>query len=172
MPQNSVLPETRRMHRELFVDGSYTIRADENEPTENETLTAEEMHKYCKDQLVSTIMLPQHIANAEATEIENTIYITFTPNEAFSGLVSSSACQALYQKSELLNELASKNSTQMLEAYLVLDKFTSLPLSAGVEYGGLYTIEGLPYELEYSAYQSYSVANADASVKINEAAGQ
>lgn len=163
---------TRHTHNELFVDGVYTIRADQGESTQNTNLTSETIKNYCKDQLVSTIMMPQDIMNTEISDIENTLKIVITPSEAFAALVSSNACQTLYQKPALLNELATNSTTEKLECYLIVDKYTNLPISSGIEFSGLYTIEGIPYNLQYKADQSYNIASTDAQKQINEAAGQ
>lgn len=163
---------TRHTHNELFVDGVYTIRADQGESTQNTNLTSETIKNYCKDQLVSTIMMPQDIMNTEISDIENTLKIVITPSEAFAALVSSNACQTLYQKPAILNELATNSTTEKLECYLIVDKYTNLPISSGIEFSGLYAIEGIPYNLQYKADQSYNIASTDAQKQINEAAGQ
>lgn len=160
------------LHNELFVDGVYTISIDGGEPTENADLDLNAVQTYCKNQLVSTIMLPENIVGATATVADDSITITLTPDEDFVTQISTNACQTLYQKPELLNDLSSQSKTTELKAYLALDRYTLLPISSGIKYGGLYTVEGLPYQLDYEAEQSYTIASNDALPKINEAAGQ
>lgn len=160
------------IHNELFINGGYTIRVDNGEATSKPEVDIETMHDYCKDQLVSTIMLPQDITDATYTETEDSLLISFSASESFAGLVSSNACQTLYQNPELLNELAEANTTDVLRGYLELDKNTGLPLGSGVDYSGIYTVEGLPYQLQFKADQTYDIPSATAEEKINEAAGQ
>lgn len=163
---------TRHLHDELFIDGVYTIRVDGGAPTENETINAESMQNYCKDQLVSTIMLPKDIIEVRITETETTFEIQFIPNTDFAASLSSNACQTLYQNPNLLNEMAESSTVEKLESSLTLNKRTGLPLYSGVEYSSSYTIEGVPYQLQYKAGQSYNIASNDTQNKINEAAGQ
>lgn len=163
---------THHLHSELFTDGVYTIRVDDGEPTENDSFTVEAVQDYCKNQLVSTIMLPRDILDARITETELTLEIRFIPKVAFASIISTNACQTLYQKPELLNELADGNTTETLTGCLTLNKRTGLPLSSGIEYGGLYNIEGLPYQLEYKADQSYHIPSTYAQDQIKEAAGR
>ncbi len=148
---------TRHLHEELFQDGCYTIRADGGEPTENRDIDPKAMQTYCKDQLVSTVMLPQDIANASCTQSEETLRITYSPNEVFAKLISANACQTLYQKPELMDDLAESSSTDLLQCYLELDRITGLPLASGIDYSGTYTIENLPYQLQYTAQQQYRI---------------
>lgn len=148
---------THHLHEELFVDGKYTIRADGDVVTENDQIDSKTMQAYCENQLVSTIMLPQHIFNATYADRYSTLRIEFAANEAFAQLVSANACQTLYQKPELLNEMSEDSSTDTLICYLELDKNTGLPLSSGVEYIGSYRIGGLPYQLTFRADQNYKV---------------
>ena len=162
---------TRHLHSELFTGGVYTIRVDDGEPVENDSFTAEVVQDYCKNQLVSTIMLPRDILDTQITESELTLEIKFIPKADFASTISTNACQTLYQKPELLNELADSNTTETLKGFLTLNKRTGLPLNSGIEYSGLYTIEGLPYQLAYEATQSYNIPSTYAQEQIEEAAG-
>lgn len=163
---------THHLHEELFIDGKYTIQADGGAVTENDQIDPKAMQAYCDNQLISTIMLPQNILNATCTDTGSTLRIEFAANEAFAQLISVNACQTLYQKPELLNELAEESSTDALISYLELDKYTGLPLASGIEYVGSYQIEGLPYELVFRAVQNYEIPSLQAIDTIKEAAGQ
>ncbi len=163
---------TKHLHEELFIDGKYSIRADGGTATENSQIDPETMLDYCQNHLVSTIMLPQDVLNATYSENGNTIRIQYSATEAFAQVLRSNACQTLYQKPELLNELAEESHTDKLVGYLEIDKNSGLPTVSGIEYIGSYVIEGLPYELVYQARQTYELPSAQAANKINEAAGQ
>lgn len=163
---------TRHLHEELFIDEKYTIRADGGVVTENDQIDPKAMQAYCENLLVSTIMLPQDILNATCTDTGSTQRIEFAANEAFAQLISANACQTLYQKPELLNELAEESNTETLICYVELDKYSGLPLASGVEYIGSYRIEGLPYQLVFRADQNYEIPSLQAVNEIKEAAGQ
>lgn len=154
---------------ELFRNGIYQSSANGGELIENNAITADDMHTYCKNQLIGTIMLPQYITGAQVEEIGSVLCITFSASESFAPLVSSNVCQTLYQKPELLNDIAQSNTTDTLVCYLQLDKDLLLPVSAGINYEGTFTIGGLPYALRFKADQVYDVLSQTAKTEIDKA---
>lgn len=160
------------LHEELFTNGVYTIRADGGEITENTQIDPLTMQTYCQNQLISTIMLPENILNATCNVADDRLRIEFAANEEFANIISTNACQLLYQKPEVMKEIAEESRTDLLSCYLELDKTTGLPLSSGIEYKGSYWMEGLPYILSFRATQNYEIPSSQAIDKINEAAGR
>lgn len=125
----------------------------------------------CQDILVGTIILPQYIQTVSVVEDSNSYRIEFTANETFSALLSAEACATLYQNTEILREHAEDYKTDTTTSYLTISKATGLPIASGFHYAGIYTIDALPYRLEFSADQQYELLNDTASKAINAEAG-
>lgn len=146
---------TQHLHSETFQNNTYTISVDGSEPTENPAIDLAAMQIYCKDLLVNTIMLPEYISDVTYTETGSSLLISFTANGDLADQISNNTCQSLYQDPELLKNLAEGYSTDIMQCYLELDKYTGLPVSAGVDYCGSYNIEGISYQLQFEADQLY-----------------
>ena len=154
---------------ELFKDGIYRSATNDGEWVNNGEVTADTMHTYCKNQLIGTVMLPQYITGAQIEEAENTIRIVFSGSESFAPLICSNICQTLYQKPELLNDMAQSNTTNTLQCYLELDRKTSLPIASGINYDGSFYVEGVPYVLRFKADQIYDIPSGSAQAEIDKA---
>lgn len=161
--------DSQLLKTELFKDDTYRSSTNGAELTDNEEITADDMYTYCKNQLIGTVMLPQYITGAQIEETKSTLRITFSASESFAPLISSNVCQTLYQKPELLNDMAQSNTTNTLQCYLELDKITSLPVGSGINYDGTFTVEGVPYALRFQADQIYDVLSQTAQEEIDKA---
>lgn len=162
---------SRLTKTELFTKGKYTVSTDGSEPTEDPQIDAQTVQTWCNDILVGTVMLPQYLSEAVVFETDSTLRITYSANQEFVQLISANTCQTLYQEPELLEELAQAHTTDDLEAYLELDKYTGLPVAAGINYNGTYTISGIPYALTSRSHQTYQVLSRTAYDAIYEKTG-
>lgn len=156
---------------QLFTDGRYQSNKDGGAFTTDKSIRAEDMQNYCFDRLLSTVMLPQYITRAYVTVGSSTLTMRFTGSQEFAKLISTNACQILYQKPEMLKELAQSSSTDLLSCYVELDKNTGLPLSSGIDYKGTFVINALPYQLGFKADQAYTISSKEAMEEISKAAG-
>lgn len=157
---------------ELFHDNQYSVSSNGDGPSANTGINVDTVYNYFQDQLVSTIILPKDISAADVTESENTLRILFTGTEAFGNFLTESACQILYQNPNLLADTGANITTKRLQCYLDIDRSSGLPIASGIEFTGSYKTEGLPYQLEYSAAQSYYIPSDAAQNEIEKAAGK
>lgn len=155
---------------QLFLDGTYYAAKDGEALSPDKGIGLQDMQNYCRDRLLSTVILPKHIAQDSVTNGKTSITVHFSGNQAFAQLISANACQTLYQKPELLKEMAQSSTTEKLTCYLEIDKTTGLPLSAGIDYSGTFTIGELPYQLSFKADQIYTIPEKDANEIIKKAA--
>ena len=151
---------------ERFVDGNYSISI--NGASAEETLTEAQMREICRNQLVGTIMLPEYIQTAKVKETKNSIRITFTAGEDFAKLIRSDICQRLYQEPDLPEQLSQKYKTAQLECYLVLDKESGLPTSAGITYEGIYSKDEIHYKMTSQTHQTYDLVSETAYTAIHK----
>ena len=159
------------LQTEYFIDNTYTITVNGGEPTPNTDIDAAAMREYCQDLLVGTIMLPKYITDANITETEHAYHIAFSASEEFAQILRAEACTTLYQSSDILTQQSQSYTTDTISCYLTLDKTTGLPTASGFQYLGTYTLDALPYRLQYQADQHYAPLGDTADRTISEAAG-
>ncbi len=155
---------------QLFIDNTYYTGKDGETLISDNSIDESVMKNYCQDRLLSTVIMPTHIGQCTITEGKTSVMIRFSGNETFSRLISENACQTLYQKPNLLKDMAQSSSTKQLTCYLELDKATGLPLGAGIDYSSTFTIGELPYELSFKADQTYTIGNNESIDIIKKAA--
>ena len=163
--------ETITNKLERFTNEKYSVAVNGGEPVDNDQVKAEDMHSYCENLLVGTIMLPQHIRNAKITQTDITLRIDFEANKSFANVVASNACQILYQNSALLDTLSENHTVDTARCYLKIDMITGLPIATGITCDSTYTMTGLPYQFTFKADQSYNVLCSSSDGENNKAAG-
>ena len=155
---------------ELFADGKYSIQIDNGSSYYDDTVSSEMMRVYCQDILVGTIMLPEHIKDAEIAVTESTYDIRYTANAEFAEQMRNRACEVLYEDPDILTEQTESYSTETAMCYLRLDKVTGLPVASGFYYSGTFTKDSLPYRLMFKADQEYHIINDTALSNVQSLA--
>ena len=148
---------------EHFRDGIYTIQINDGQPTTNDSVTADTMSVLCRDILLGTLMLPEHIMSVEIAETDDQYQITFSANEIFSDQIKAEACNILYQNPNILSEQTANYTTSISQCYLIIDKQSGIPMASGYHYLGIYEADGLSYQLEFQADQKYNILVATIS---------
>lgn len=150
--------DTQYSKTEWFAEGTYTVSINGENAIENTEITATEMDSYIHNQLVSTIMLPQYIASSQITESSGETTYTFGGNQDFAKYLAESACQILYQDSQLLDSVINTLSPKEFHCYLTVDKTTQIPTTSGIIFTGEYTQSGVTYQVQYHAKQVYNIS--------------
>lgn len=141
---------------ETLEGGKYTLTVNGIQE-ENPQTTKDAFSSYCKNLLVGTMILPRHITGVTLQENGDECYLEFTASDALSKTIRADTCNTLYQNPTLLDDMASDHMTQTMIGYFSYSKSTGLPLSSGIRYKGIYTISGLPYQMEFHAEQTYDI---------------
>ena len=152
---------------ELFKDGKYLLLVDGASQKDHENVSAESMHTYCQDLLVSTIIMPQYITGVNATEEAGKLTVHFTANDELAHILAEQACDTLYNDPALLTSLASEYTTEQMNAYLTIDLRTGFPLASGLQYTGAHTIDEFTYTLSSQQDQTYDFASQTAKQTID-----
>ena len=147
---------TETTQAERFQNGTYVVATDGNPLQTDASVTADTMRAYCQDILVSTIALPQYITGARMTQTDSTFILDFTCSEALAEAICSNVCQTLYNTPTLLHTLSAAHSTDIMTCYLEVDRYTGLPIRAGICYSAEHVIEGTAYQLSSQTDQTYS----------------
>lgn len=146
------------LHKEeTFENGELTIVTDNADPVKDNNATVESAKSSCQDILVGTVLLPKHVKDVTFQQVDDQLQYHYTCNEEFAQILSDEACNTLYRDSQVLSSSAQDHMTVLVEGYLIIDRNTGLPIESGFRYKGIYTINKLPYALEFSASQQYTL---------------
>lgn len=140
---------------ETFSDGKYSLTTSStNEPTA--PVSEDAMRTYCKNNLVSSVMLPQYIHAVVATEDDSSYYLTFQASEQLAQHLFTNAYQSLYADQATANNLVDTYETQNISGHIEISKSTGLPICAGLSYVGAATIDAASHEFRVNVEQTYS----------------
>lgn len=142
---------------ERFADGKYTIGQNGSEGAYDPSVDEEAMVRYLQNQLISTIMLPQYIADCKVETDGETVRYMFTGNADFAEFLCRNAGQQLYGNPGLLVSDTISVETGQLTCYIEIEKGPQLPISSGISFQGSYQVEGLPYQFTYEVSQTYDI---------------
>lgn len=142
---------------QIFENNTYSISENGGDFKEDDTVTSDHMRSYYQNLLVSTIMLPQYISDANESINSGIKTITFSIDSVFADQMISNACQTLYQKPDLMDTLESSHKLTKLTAYIKLNAVTGIPLSSGIMYSGTHNINNFDYLLAYTIDQTYKI---------------
>ena len=144
---------------EHFSDDQYTMSINGTIVTPENQVTERDIRRSIRDMLISTVALPDDITSCTITQADHDITYTFTANQFLSAQLKENALSVLYGDPNILSPETDMYQTQESVFYLVLDAVTKLPKASGFRYSGMYTINGLQYQLEYTAHQEYALLN-------------
>jgi len=127
-------------------------------------VTDDSMRTYCRDTLVSTILMSKYITAVTEKETDTTIELTFTANEDMANTMCQNAWQILFGNPDYISGL----DTVTMTGYIHIDKETLLPVASGVSYDGTYDKNAHQYHLKFNAEQEYTIPSETAYQAINE----
>ena len=142
---------------QTFENNTYSISENGSDFKEDETVTLDHMRSYYQNLLVSTIMLPQYISDANESIDSGIKTITFSIDSVFANQMITNACQTLYQKPDLMDTLESSHRLTKLTAYIQINAVTGVPQASGILYSGTHNINNFDYLLEYTIDQTYKI---------------
>jgi len=151
---------------ETFADNQYSIAIDNGNANAKDEITAEVMQTYCQDLLVSSVLLPDYIADAAVTDLGSVYLLELTAPEEFALILTESASQTLYGDPQFLSALASSSQIGTAECYLAIDKYTGLPTAAGYSCNVEYTIEDFTYTFHTQTDAAYHLASLTTQADI------
>lgn len=162
--------QTTYTKKEQFLNGQYFVSSNGETSAANENIDAETVSNYIQNQLISTIVLPQDIASADITEDADILRIHFTGTDTFGSFLLTNACKILYNDTSFVDDTAENFTVSKLDVYLEIQGFTGLPVASGIDLEGSYKKDGIPYQLLYTAEQSYRIPSAT-QVETEKSAG-
>ena len=94
--------------------------------------------------------------------------MSFTCSERYAEEIKTSVCDALEIDADKLDEIAEEYTTEKMEGFLGIDHFTWLPTVLNLDYKGVHTVEGDPYELTAQLNLSYGLYESDIYESITD----
>lgn len=145
---------------ELFLDGKKTVSIDQSEPIDQPGYTAQQMRSYCESSVLSALFPFAYLKDAQLSEDENTYTLQFTGTEALANAL----CASIYDSLQTgnLDSFAESYDTDTISGYLTLDRFTGLPVKAGLSISRMHVIGGLYYKLTYKLDSDIALASETA----------
>ena len=153
---NRVDESSQQMQSIRYIDEEYTTVVD-GQTASRKDITPEQMHTYCQDYLLSTILMTKYINSIQVTQDTKEYKISFTAGEEMAKLMRENACQTLYGDPTLLDLLADSYKTSVMSGYITIDTKTLIPTSSGITYTGIHQVNGVSYQLIFETSQTYII---------------
>ncbi len=153
---------------EIYRDGKYTALENGGRPAANAAVTADDMREYYMSMILELILELDYINGGVCTDLGSVYLAEYTCNDTLALDYSSEISFRLFNDAELLSDMASAYTTNRLEYYVAMDKYTGLPTALGLNFEGVHTIEGVDYILSEQAYCSLDLASTTAYTAITD----
>lgn len=140
-----------------YADGVYSYSTNGGDATTMETVTPEDMRIYCEDTILSSLFSLGSIGGADLRQTEDYIYIEFDGNSQYSD----SICAGIYDIFGFnLDSYATSYETGECGGYLTLNRYTRMPVTAGMFLERTHYISGVPHRLTYQLDQTMELPSA------------
>lgn len=147
---------------EKFINGKYTMSQNGGREESVSTVNQAAFEGYISGMLAQQIAPGSWIAEVEVTDLGSLILFEYVGNEEMAQYYCSDICATYFGGADVLNDLASSYTTDTMNYYLALDKYTLLPTAVGLKYEGTHTIQKQKYPLNLQVDQSFDLASMDA----------
>ena len=141
--------------KELFQNGIYSISSNGGTAVKNTSVDQAAMKAYCQEYLTKNVFRPEQIVSATLSETDSTYKIIIQLDQSTAETICTELCTVLYGEPTLLDTLASSSSIDAVEYILEIDKHTSLPVAASLNFSATHIIETIPYQLTSQRTQSF-----------------
>ena len=147
---------------EQFRNGTYTISTDGGAPQTDAGVTGVVMRGAVQAFVSEMFPYPEEIESLTVTDNGAALLLEYSFTEAGAKAYTTMLCGSIYEDENLLDSLATDYRTDTAHGYVGIDRITGLPLSLGIEYLGIHTIQGTECRLAYDHTQSVSIGAGDA----------
>ena len=153
---------------ERFIDKTYTIAVDGEEPTKQAGVSASMFQNYCINSMTAAFPATHYLSGCTATDLGSIFFLELTFNDDMAEALKSGVCNVFWNDPAFLDDLAEDYRTEEMTGYLSIDKNTGLPLAMGYYYEGYHTLEGDEYMISLQQDQSYDLISMEAYEAIKE----
>lgn len=140
-----------------YDSGNYIISTDNSPAVITKGASSQDLLRSCQEILIGTILLPNHVQDAEVFLTDESYRIEFTASKEFAQKVISDACTTLYNEPQLLDDLSAGHSIDRILCYLEFNNESGLPTKSGIHFLGTYYVSELPYQLIFESDQTYLI---------------
>lgn len=159
---------TNSSMNERFENGVYTCSYDGSAAEEDASLTASDMQYYYQTSVCQFFPQADGLEEYTISDLGGCYLIEFQNTDELSLDLKEIIVYDLWGNEKFLDDLSSDYRTETSEGYLSIDKYTGLPLSLGLTYSGVHTIDGVEYVLAAEVQQSMSIGSPWIALSISE----
>ena len=152
---------------QVFQDGKLTVTENKGLPS-TRTFAWEDIRSQTGSQILTGMVSMDFWEDITATDMGSVLLLEYKLNDNFGNTIQNTICEMLWNDPSFLLKLSSKYENTDLNAYLAVDEYTGLPVSAGYYYEGVHTIEKQDYTLSLQYDQSYEAPSIGAYQEITE----
>ena len=124
------------------------------------------MRSYCESSVLSALFPFAYLKDVRVAEEGNLYTLHFTGTDALANALCASIYESL--QSGNLDSFAESFSTEVIAGYLTIDRFTGLPVKAGMAVTRTHIIGGIYYKLTYKLDSDITLASETAYDTIME----
>ncbi len=140
-----------------FRDGQYGCVVNGGEPYIDANHTADSVRELCENSILESLMILSHIGSAEMNDVGEAILISFEGNESFVQYFSGKI-YAMYDFTVSLDILADSCSTENASGYLMIDKYSGLPMEMGLSLERTHVFDGIANTMTYERDQTVTLS--------------
>jgi len=152
---------------ESYVNGQLTAVEKKGLPSRT-TVPWEDIREYVAAEMLSGLVGTDYWTDVTMTDMGSVLYLEYTLNDNFGNTIQNSICDMLWGDPSFLIALADDYRNAELNAYLSIDKYTGIPVSAGYYYKGIHTLDGTEYPLTLQLDQSIEAPAKGAYQEITD----
>lgn len=151
---------------EKFRDGAYTSSENGGQFTPDSGVGAQDMFGYLQSYSCDNHPALEYVSNAKLEDVNGLCYLEMELTPEWGEAKAKDLAYRLFEDESYLDNYATAYETATATYYLFLDPATGLPLSSGINYSGLHTIEGQKYTLLQELSQSYLLMDSSTYTAI------
>ncbi len=152
---------TTSSQNNIFRDGQYLCSINGDEPFIDGSYNADNLRVLCEDSILSSMITPEYISGAQITDNGDFWVISFDGNDAYiqhlGGKID--AAMGLNVSLDLQSESC---STETAGGYLIVNRYTGLPVAMGLSLERTHVINGVSFSMAFHRDQSLTLSCPDA----------
>lgn len=153
---------------ERFENGVYTCSYDGGAGEEDASIAASDVQYFYQTSVCEFFPQADGLEEYTISDLGDCYLIEFKNTEELSLSLEKTIVYDLWGDENFLDDLSSDYRTETGEGYIGIDKYTGLPLSLGLSYSGVHTIDGIEYVLATEVQQSLSISSPWIALSISE----
>lgn len=151
---------------ERFENGKYTSITNGGRPETNSSVTKEIVKGAITDTLIHAFPSLDYIESVTVTDMGSLLLFEFTGTLEMNEDMKATIGEEYLGDGNLLDSVSTKYEPETTEFYLSLDRYSLLPVSYGISFRGVHTIQRQKAAIWREHHYSYDLASLNSYVEI------